>query len=135
MRRYMKSIYLLAVILGAVLVGSGIEHSFAASEKLQKIDIAELAKDPKFVKALVEYMKKNHPFTQDLVTSMLKDPMLRIQMLGHMSENKDAMKMVNQMMSGNSTIKGMKMDHMSMNDTKMGNMKMGLAMPMKNAKK
>lgn len=134
----MKPLYFLAVVIGVLLVSSGIQHSFAATQKTQKTDMEEIVKNPKFVKSLIEYMKKNHSFTQDVITSMLKDPTLRIQILGHMTENKDAMKLMNQIVSGNGTMQGMKMDHskMPMSGTKMGNMKMDSGnMPMKKVPK
>ena len=133
----MKALLFIVVLLVVVLI-SGFQYGFAVTEKAQKTDIAALAKDPKFVQSIIEYMKSNHPFTQDVITSMLKDPMLRIQMLGHMSENKDAMKLMNQMMSGNNTVmKNMKMDHskMSMDGMKMSNMKTDHMTPMTKPKK
>ena len=109
----MKQIYILALVVGVALLGT--QNISAMAEKTSKnVDVASLAKDPKFVKAMIDYMKKNHSFTQDVINAMLKDPSLRTQVIGHMTENKDAMKMVNQIMSGNNTMKGMKMDHAPM---------------------
>ena len=82
-----------------------------------KPNFEDLTKDPKFVKNMVEFMRKNHSFTQELVTSILKDPSLRLQIIGHMSENKDAMKQINEMMNQDASKSGkMKMDHSKMSD-------------------
>ncbi len=43
---------------------------------------------------------------------MLDDPQLRLQMLGHMSENQEAMKQMQQMIQENMTAKNMDPDMM-----------------------
>lgn len=117
--------YALIAIIVLAIVGYSAQYDIfvnAASEntatkQTTKPTFEDLAKDPKFIKNMLEFMKKNHDFTQNVVTSMLKDPMLRLQIIGHMSENKDTMKQMTEMMNQDASKSGkMKMDHSKMSD-------------------
>jgi len=123
----MKARNLLAVIALLTLVSYAVHidtFAYAASTKQKaqtKSSFDDLTKDPKFVKNMLDYMKNHHDFTQSVVTSMLKEPMLRLQIIGHMTENKDAMKQMTEMIkSGASPVK---MDHSKMSGMKMNNSK------------
>lgn len=138
--------YFFVMIAALILVGSSVQYGIVANAEphnnmtqnqqmptkmtMQKLNFEEMAKDPEFVKKIIEYMKKNHSFTQDVMTSMIKDPMLRLQMIGHMTENKDAMKQMTDMMGQDATklgkmMKGSTMDNSMMSgDSKMDKMKM-----------
>lgn len=103
---------------------SGGEIFAAEKDKLDQkkqstsYDIEKFSKDPQFIKSLIAHMKKNHDFTQNVLKSMLDDPALRIQMIGHMTENQDAMKQINQIMKNPGESQKMKsMDHSSMKMT------------------
>ena len=122
----MNAVYFAVVITAIALVGytqhdifanatesSSAQKTVPEKTSQQKINLDELTKDPQFLKKLIEYMKKNHGFTQQVVVSMLKDPSLRLQIIGHMSENKDVMKQMTDMISQNATGK-MKTDHSKM---------------------
>lgn len=111
-------------ILGMLIVGASIQYVFAANGDTAKtnkitpktnVNLGELAKNPQFVKTMIAYMKKDHSFTQDIITAMLKDPMLRLQLIGHMTENKDAMKQMTEMIGHGAKANKMKnMDHSKM---------------------
>jgi len=58
-------------------------------------------KSPQHVRQMTDLMKDNHDFTQEMMMEMIDDPNLRLQMLGHMSENHEAMKQMQEMTSGN----------------------------------
>src|SRR5574338_17903 len=116
----------LAVIVLLVIVGYATHFDiFASAASSKTINFEELSKDPKFIKNMLDYMKKHHDFTQNVVTSMIKDPALRLQLIGHMSENKDAMKQMTDMIKSGTTgkIDHSKMAGMKMPGTKMNNSK------------
>lgn len=69
-----------------------------------------MMQNPLFAQQTLEHMKQNHQFTQDMMAGVVNDPDLRLQMLGHMSENQEAMKIMQQMMQGNMTGPGMMMN-------------------------
>lgn len=97
-------------VFASAAQSTGVQKNTPGKTVQQDLNLAELAKNPQFLKKMIEYMKKNHDFTQQVMTSMLKDPTLRLQIIGHMSENKDAMKQMTEMISQNTTGK-MKIDH------------------------
>jgi hypothetical protein len=50
-------------------------------------------------------MRENHDFTQSMIMSMMDDPTIRGQMIGHMLENQEFMEQMQQAM-GNQTGSG-----------------------------
>ena len=48
---------------------------------------------------VIDQMKQNHQFTQDMITAMLNDPDLRLQIIGHMTENQEAMQQMQMMLN------------------------------------
>lgn len=47
-------------------------------------------KNTKHVKQMAEIMKEDHEFMQEMMVEIIEDPSLRLQMIGHMTENQDA---------------------------------------------
>ncbi|GKS67278.1 hypothetical protein YTPLAS73_08250 [Nitrosarchaeum sp.] len=77
-----------------------------------------MAKDPKHVEQMSKIMKEDHVFMSKMMSTMMNDPELRLQMIGHMSETPEAFKeMMSMMGSVNMT------DHMGsgMNQQMIGN--------------
>ena len=67
--------------------------------------------DSQHVTQMTQLMRDNHDFMQEMMKQMLNDPGLRLQMIGHMSENQEAMNQMQMMFNGtNST--GKQMGHM-----------------------
>jgi len=63
-----------------------------------------IAKDPKHIEQISKIMKEDHIFMSKMMSTMMNDPDLRLQMVGHMSENPEALKqMMNMWNSGNVT--------------------------------
>ena len=58
---------------------------------------------------ITKTMKENHAFMQEMMIAIINDPDLRLQMLGHMSENQEAMQQMRQMIQVNMTGSGMMM--------------------------
>jgi len=57
-----------------------------------------MVKDPRHVEEMSTAMKENHDFMMEMMSVMMNDPALRLQMLGHMTESQEAMEMMNKMM-------------------------------------
>jgi len=57
-----------------------------------------MVRDPKHVEEMSTAMKENHDFMMKMMSIMINDPALRLQMLGHMTENQEAMEMMKKMM-------------------------------------
>jgi len=57
-----------------------------------------MVQDPKHVEEMSTAMKENHDFMLEMVSVILNDPALRLQMLGHMTENPESMEMMKKMM-------------------------------------
>jgi len=55
--------------------------------------------DPKHVEEMSTAMRENHGFMMEMMSVILNDPDLRLQMIGHMTENQESMEMMNKMMS------------------------------------
>jgi len=61
--------------------------------------------DTQHVKQMTELMRNNHDFMQMMIKQMIDDPNIRLQMIGHMSENHEAMNQMRMMINGtNSTV-------------------------------
>lgn len=73
---------------------------------------------PQHVKQMTDLMKGNHDFVQEMMTEMINDPNIRLQMLGHMSENQEAMEQMQEMISG-TMISDQMMGNMTMMDDDM----------------
>jgi len=57
-----------------------------------------MVQDPKHVEEMATAMRENHDFMMAMMSVMINDPALRLQMLGHMTENQEAMEMMSNMM-------------------------------------
>ncbi len=57
-----------------------------------------MIQDPKHVEEMSTAMRENHGFMMEMMSVILNDPDLRLQMMGHMTENQEAMEMMNDMM-------------------------------------
>jgi len=51
-------------------------------------------KNTDHIKEMVETMKKDHGFMQEMMVEIIDDPSLRLQMLGHMTENQEALQLM-----------------------------------------
>jgi len=54
--------------------------------------------DPKHVEEMSTAMSENHDFMMEMMSVMMNDPALRLQMLGHMTENPESVEMMKKMM-------------------------------------
>ena len=71
--------------------------------------------DPKHVEEMATAMRENHDFMMEMMSVMMNDPALRLQMLGHMTENPESMeqmkKMMGQSMMGSEMVSGSMMSN------------------------
>ncbi|WP_010191154.1 hypothetical protein [Candidatus Nitrosarchaeum limnium] len=74
-----------------------------------------MAKDPKNVEQMSKIMKEDHVFMSKMMSTMMNDPDLRLQMIGHMSENPEALKQMMSMLGSNMTDNMSGMDDNMMN--------------------
>lgn len=130
----------IGIAIGVFLVGIGIGYGIfmnsnsAATNselteqmmqnpQLRSQMMSVMLKDPKFMEQLVQNMKTNHDFSQDVIMSMMNDPNLRLQMMGHMTENQEAMTQMRSLMAQDIMSGGKGMMENSINDS-MNSMKM-----------
>ena len=66
------------------------------------------------LKQMTKMMKENHDLMQGIMMEMINDPEMRLQMLGHMSENPEAMNQMRMMINGTNLMND-SMDHSMMN--------------------
>jgi len=66
---------------------------------------------PEHAQQMTEMMKENHDFMLGIMMEMVNDSDMRLQMLGHMSENPEAMTQMRMMVNGTSQMEG----HMGQN--------------------
>jgi len=57
--------------------------------------------DPKHVEEMSTAMRENHDFMMKMMSVMMNDPALRLQMLGHMTENTESMEQMKKMVGQN----------------------------------
>jgi len=73
-----------------------------------------MVQDPKHVEEMATAMRENHDFMMEMMSVMMNDPALRLQMLGHMTENPESMeqmkKMMGQSMMGSEMMSGSMME-------------------------
>lgn len=63
--------------------------------------------EPQHVRQMTQLMKQNHDFMQEMMMEMINDPNIRLQMLGHMTEDQEAMEQMRMMVNGTDQL-----DHM-----------------------
>ncbi len=67
--------------------------------------------DKDHVVEMAKTMKENHEFMQEMMVEIIDDPSLRLQMLGHMTENQEALEQMKKLTENiKSTVNGMKME-------------------------
>ena len=59
--------------------------------------------NPQHVEHMAEMMNQNHDFMQQMMAEMINDPNIRLQMLGHMTENPEMMQQMREMINSNMT--------------------------------
>jgi len=73
-----------------------------------------MVKDPRHVEEMSIAMRENHDFMMKMMSVMMNDPALRLQMIGHMTENPESMeqmkKMMGQSMMGSEMMSGTMME-------------------------
>jgi len=69
-----------------------------------------MVQDPKHVEEMATAMRENHDFMMEMMSVMINDPALRLQMLGHMTENQEAMEMMSNMMDSGGMMSGSMME-------------------------
>lgn len=74
-----------------------------------------MLEDPEHVPMMIEEMRTNHDFMMGMAMPMIKDPDIRLQMMGHMTEDPEAMAEMQKMMSGGMMGQGMMGGHMMSN--------------------
>jgi len=77
-----------------------------------------MVQDPKHVEKMATAMKENHDFMIAMMSVMMNDPALRLQMLGHMTENPESMEIMKKMMNntiGSEMMSGSMMSDMQFN--------------------
>ena len=57
-----------------------------------------MLEDPQHNTMMIEEMKQNHDFMMGIAMPMIRDPGLRLQLMGHMTESPEAMAQMQQMM-------------------------------------
>lgn len=75
-----------------------------------------MLEDPDHIPLMIEEMKTNHDFMMGMAMPMIQDPEIRLQMMGHMTENPEAMAEMQQMMSDGMMGQEMMGDHMMGSD-------------------
>lgn len=64
-----------------------------------------MVQDPAHVELMSKAMRENHDFMTKMMSSIINDPDLRLQMLGHMTENQEIMQQMRELMqTGNMTM-------------------------------
>ena len=59
--------------------------------------------DPKHVEEMSIAMRENHDFMMEMMSVMINDPALRLQLLGHMTENPESMEQMKKMIGSEMT--------------------------------
>ncbi len=107
----------IGIIIGVFFVGIGISYAIFSntynpnSMKFANQEIFDqmmsqnpkmmahwMVHDPKHVEEMSIAMSENHDFMMEMMSVMMNDPALRLQMLGHMTENPESMEQMKKMM-------------------------------------
>ncbi len=74
-----------------------------------------MVQDPKHVEEMATAMRENHGFMMEMMSVILNDPDLRLQIVGHMAENQEAMEMMKKMMGSSGMMSSSTMSGMQFN--------------------
>jgi len=86
-----------------------------------------MVQDPKHVERMATAMRVNHDFMMAMMSIMMNDPALRLQMLGHMTENPESMEIMKKMM--NNTMGSGMMSEGMMSGSTMSGMQFSVDVP------
>ena len=123
----------IAIVIAAFVVGLGSTYLIFHTGTDVNENFNMMMQDPstmrlwmensQHVEEMATIMKGNHDFTMEMMFTMIEDPALRLQMIGHLAENPEAMQQMMKMMD--SGTQGM-MDHGMMNSTQTMNQWMNM---------
>lgn len=63
--------------------------------------------NPQHIQEMKQMMQGNHDFAMEIIYTIIEDPSIRLQMLGHMTENQDTMQQMMDMMDSRMMMSGM----------------------------
>jgi hypothetical protein len=69
-----------------------------------------MMEDPQHISMMIEEMQRNHDFMMGMAMPMIQDPGIRLQLMGHMTENPEAMTEMQKMMGEGMMGSGMQDD-------------------------
>jgi len=82
-----------AIVIVAFFVGLGGTYLIFHTGTDVNADF-NMMEDPDHAQEMGVMMNANHDFTMEMMSVMLQDPALQLQMIGHMTENPEAMKQI-----------------------------------------
>ena len=74
-----------------------------------------MVRDPSHVEDMSIAMRENHDFMMEMMSVMMNDPDLRLQIMGHMTENQESMEMIKKMMGSGGMMSDSMMSNMQFN--------------------
>lgn len=79
------------------MMGQFLEHSDTQNQLMESMVqdpalMRSFMQDSKHADEMISIMKENHDFAMGMMYTMMEDPGLRLQLLGHMTENSEVMK-------------------------------------------
>lgn len=84
----------IGIVVGIFFVGIGVGHSIQSNTLTVPMMTSQ---------QMTKMMNQNHDFMQQMMMEMINDPNIRLQMIGHMTENPEMMQQLSKIMTGNMT--------------------------------
>ena len=89
-----------------------IENPDHIRQMMSSTEMQRWMSSPEHIQQMTEMMKENHDFMQGIMMEMINDSDMRLQMLGHMSENSEAMTQMKMMVNGSGQMENHMDQHM-----------------------
>jgi len=93
----------IGIVIVAFLVGLGSTYLIFHTGGSDVNADFSMMETPQHAQEMAVMMKMNHDFTMEMMSVMIEDPALQLQMIGHMAENPEAMKQIMNLMDKKNT--------------------------------
>ena len=90
----MKPVIIIGIVFAAFFVGLSSTYLIFHTESSDVNAGFNMMGDTEHAQEMGVMMNENHNFTMEMMSVMLEDPALQLQMVGHMAENPEDMKQI-----------------------------------------
>jgi len=113
----------IGIVIAAFVVGLGSTYLIFHTGSSDVTADFNMMENAQHAQEMADMMNANHDFTMEMMSVMIEDPALQLQMIGHLAENPEAMKQIMNLVNQEMIMSTMKdSDQMQMMEDMMADM-------------